>query len=79
MTFFGAQEGLWGARRGSDFLIFRKKGVIYLKKINLSTGGDRWQQMTKSGECVGGKFALSTHCQSLRYDWLRLDGNFLKL
>ena len=29
MTFFGAQKGLWGGRRGSVFLIFRKKGVKY--------------------------------------------------
>ena len=29
MMFFGAQKGLWGGRRGSDFLVFRKKGVKY--------------------------------------------------
>ena len=29
ITFFGAQKGLWGGRRGSIFLIFRKKGVKY--------------------------------------------------
>ena len=41
LTFFGVQKGLWGGRRGSIFLIFRKKGVKYLKKINLSRVGDR--------------------------------------
>ena len=41
MTFFGAQKGLWGGRRGSISLVFRKKGVKYLKKINLSRVGDR--------------------------------------
>ena len=30
MTFFGAQKGLWGGRRDSIFLIFRKKGVKYV-------------------------------------------------
>ena len=29
MTFFGAQKGLWGGRRGSVFLSFRKKRVKY--------------------------------------------------
>ena len=52
MTFFGAQKGLWGGRRGSVFLIFRKKGVKYFLKINLSRVGDRRQQTTKSGEYV---------------------------
>ena len=27
MTFFGAQKGLWGGRRGCDLLIFRKRGL----------------------------------------------------
>ena len=31
ITFFGAQKGLWAGRRGSDFLIFRKRGVIFFK------------------------------------------------
>ena len=60
ITFFGAQKGLWGGRGGSIFLIFRKKRVKYFKKINLSRVRDRWQQTTKSGKCVGGKFALFT-------------------
>ena len=41
MTLFGTQKGLWGGKGGSDFLIFRKKGVKYLKKINLSRVWDR--------------------------------------